>query len=183
MAALADRYPLVIDPSSLKELPAAAQRVQQALRSLGVAARVVELPDSTRTAADAAAAVGCSVQQIVKSLVFRAESGMPVLVLASGTNRVDVALVSSHLGVSLGKAHPDFVRSVTGFAIGGVPPVGHAQPLMTFIDQDLLALETLWAAGGTPHAVFSLTPQQLVHATGGRVVPVAERPPRTASRE
>jgi len=156
----------------MKGLPAAAERVQQALVALGVGARVVELPSSTRSAADAADAVGCSVQQIVKSLVFQTDSGDPVLVLASGINRVDVGLVSSHLGSPIGKADADFVRSVTGFAIGGVPPVGHAQPLITFIDQDLLALDTLWAAGGTPYTVFSLTPQQLIGATGGRVVPI-----------
>lgn len=164
----------MVDHSSSKELPAAAQRVQKALLALGVGASVVDLPSSTRTAVDAAKAVGCSVQQIVKSLVFRTDSGTPVLVLASGTNRVDVALVSSHLGTPLGKADADFVRSATGFAIGGVPPVGHTQTIMTFIDQDLLALETLWAAGGTPNAVFALTPQQLVHATGGRVIPVSD---------
>jgi prolyl-tRNA editing enzyme YbaK/EbsC (Cys-tRNA(Pro) deacylase) len=88
---------------------------------------------------------------------------------------VDVALVSSHLGTALGKADAAFVRSTTGFAIGGVPPVGHSQTIVTFIDQDLLTLETLWAAGGTPHTVFALTPEQLVRATGGRVVPVSER--------
>ena len=158
----------------MKDLPAAARRVQEALVALSISARIVVLPDSTRTAADAARAVGCSTKQIVKSLVFRADSGVPVLVLASGTNRVDVALLSSLFGSPLGKADADFVRSVTGFAIGGVPPIGHVQPLMTFIDEDLLAFETVWAAGGTPHAVFSLSPQQLVQATGGRVVSIAE---------
>lgn len=149
--------------------------MQKTLLALGVDASVVELPSSTRTAVDAANAVGCSVRQIVKSLVFRSDSGIPILVLASGTNRVDVALVSSQVGTALAKADADFVRSATGFAIGGVPPVGHSQTIMTFIDEDLLALETLWAAGGTPHAVFALTPQQLVHATGGRVIRISER--------
>jgi len=164
----------VVDDASSRQLPAAAQRVQKALRALGVDASVVELPSSTRTAVDAANAVGCSVRQIVKSLVFRADPGIPVLVLASGTNRVDVALVSAHVGMALGKADADFVRSTTGFAIGGVPPVGHSQTIMTFIDQDLLAFETLWAAGGTPHTVFALTPQQLVDATRGRVIRISE---------
>lgn len=163
----------------MKDLPEAARRVQQALRSAGLGASVVELPQSTRTAADAAAAVGCSVSQIVKSLVFRAaDSGLPALVLASGTNRVDVARVSAHLGMQVSKADADFVRSVTGFAIGGVPPLGHHQPIVTLIDEDLLALDTVWAAGGTPNAVFSIAPQQLVAACGGRVVSLAEQTPR-----
>ncbi|HET9394732.1 MAG TPA: YbaK/EbsC family protein [Nitrospiraceae bacterium] len=166
----------MVDDASLRQLPGAAQRVQKALLALGVDASVVELPSSTRTAVDAANAVGCSVQQIVKSLVFRSDSGVPILVLASGANRVDVALVSTHVGTALGKADADFVRSTTGFAIGGVPPVGHSQTIMTFIDQDLLPLETLWAAGGTPQTVFALTPQQLVHATRGRVIRISERP-------
>ncbi|MBS0326579.1 MAG: YbaK/EbsC family protein [Proteobacteria bacterium] len=161
--------------ASTGELPQSARRVQQALDELGVPSRVVILPHSTRTAADAAAAIGCSVAQIVKSLVFRATSGAAVLVLASGVNRVDVDLLATHAGQPLGKADADFVRSATSFAIGGVAPVGHPQPLMTFIDRDLLELGTLWAAGGTPHSIFSLSPVELVRVTGGRVVSVAER--------
>ena len=160
----------MVDDASSRQLPAAAQRVQNALLTLGVDASVVELPSSTRTAVDAANAVGCSVQQIVKSLVFRSESGIPILLLASGTNRVDVALVSSHLGTALGKADADFVRSTTGFAIGGVPPVGHDVPVETLIDEDLLQFDTIWAAAGTPHAVFSVDPEELVRATRGRVL-------------
>lgn len=164
---------------SVQELPEAAQRVQRALAAAGVITQVVELPQSTRTASDAAAAVGCDVRQIVKSVVFRIpESGLPVLVLASGGNRVDVELVSSQLSFKLGKADAEFVRSTTGFAIGGVPPVGHHHAILTIIDRDLLELDIVWAAGGTPHAVFSVTPQQLVLATGGRVLPIAERHPR-----
>lgn len=163
----------------VKELPEAARRVQRALAAAGVETQVIQLPQSTRTASDAAAAVGCDVRQIVKSLVFRIrESGLPVLVLASGGNRVDVELVSSQLGVQLGKADAEFVRSTTGFAIGGVSPVGHHHPILTVIDQDLLGFDTVWAAGGTPNAVFSLTPQQLAVATGGRVLPIAERQPQ-----
>jgi len=156
------------------ELSESARRVQQALAGVGIASRVRELPQSTRTASEAAAAIGCRVEQIAKSLVFRREdSGQPVLVIASGTNRVDERLVSSHLSTGIGKADADFVRSTTGFAIGGVPPLGHAVALQTIIDEDLLRLDTIWAAAGTPHAVFSLTPQQLVRATGGHVMAVS----------
>jgi prolyl-tRNA editing enzyme YbaK/EbsC (Cys-tRNA(Pro) deacylase) len=156
-----------------EELSESARRVQRALAAVGIVAEVVELPQSTRTASDAAAAIGCRVEQIAKSLVFRrADSGQPVLVIASGANRVDERLVASHLNAEITKADADFVRAATGFAIGGVPPLGHDLPLQTLIDQDLLQLDTIWAAAGTPHAVFSLNPNQLVQATGGHVVPV-----------
>lgn len=161
-----------MDCVPIEQLPQSAQRVQRALEGHGMAARVVVLPHSTRTAVDAAAAIGCSVAQIVKSLVFRADSGDAVLVLASGINRVDVEMLAGHAGVRLGKADADFVRTATGFAIGGVPPVGHPGPLATFIDRDLLELGSLWAAGGTPHAIFPVSPQELVRITGGHVVPV-----------
>src|SRR5215207_6873663 len=145
-----------------EELSESARRVQRALAAVGIAAEVVELPQSTRTASDAAAAIGCRVEQIAKSLVFRrADSGRPVLVIASGANRVDERLVASHLNTEIAKADADFVRATTGFAIGGVPPLGHDLPLQTLIDQDLLQLDTIWAAAGTPHAVFSLNPNQL----------------------
>lgn len=143
-------------------LSQAAARVQAALNGAGLALRVSELPASTRTAAEAAAAVGCGVAQIVKSLVFRmVETGEPVLVLASGVNRVDEAKVGAHLGQPIAKANAEFVRQHTGFSIGGVPPVGHPAPLKTLVDQDLLALPELWAAAGTPNAVFPLTPADL----------------------
>jgi prolyl-tRNA editing enzyme YbaK/EbsC (Cys-tRNA(Pro) deacylase) len=158
-----------------ESLSKSAQRVQQALADAGIVTRVVELPDSTRTAADAAAAIGCRVEQIAKSLVFRrADSELAVLVIASGTNRVDEGLVSRHLNSEISKADADFVRTATGFAIGGVPPLGHVAPLTTLIDEDLLQLEAIWAAAGTPNAVFPLTPQQLVQATGGTVIAVAK---------
>jgi prolyl-tRNA editing enzyme YbaK/EbsC (Cys-tRNA(Pro) deacylase) len=134
---------------------------------------VVELPHSTRTSAEAAAAVGCALGQIVKSIVFRAaHSDRPVLVLASGANRVDEAAVAALLGEPLAKAGADFVRARTGFVIGGVPPVGHSQPIPTFIDEDLLAFAAVWAAAGTPNAVFQLTPDQLVSLTRGTVARV-----------
>lgn len=161
-----------------ENLSESARRVQQALTAAGIAAQVVELPHSTRTAKDAAAAIGCRVEQIAKSLVFRrADSGQPVLVIASGVNRVDERLVSEHLNAEIAKADADFVRSTTGFAIGGVPPLGHDVPIQTLIDEDLLRLDVVWAAAGTPHAVFSLTPRQLVEATGGRVLPVSSSAP------
>jgi len=162
-----------------EELPESARRVQRALAAAGIAARVVELPLSARTASEAAAAIGCRVEQIAKSLVFRrVDSGLPVLVVASGANRVDERLVSSQLKTEIAMADAAYVRSTTGFAIGGVPPLGHDLPLQTLIDQDLLRLDTIWAAAGTPNAVFSVRPDQLVQATGGSVIPVSSAPRR-----
>jgi prolyl-tRNA editing enzyme YbaK/EbsC (Cys-tRNA(Pro) deacylase) len=159
-----------------EELPKSVRRVQQALAEAGVTTQVVELPQSTRTAPEAAAAIGCRVEQIAKSLIFRCSgSDLPVLVIASGTNWVDERLVSAHLNAEIAKADAEFVRNATGFAIGGVPPLGHTAPLRTLIDEDLLEFETIWAAAGTPHAVFSIESQQLVQATGGQVVAVARR--------
>jgi len=156
------------------DLPDSARRVQQALRMAGISAQVLHLPQSTRTASEAAAAIGCRVEQIAKSLVFRrVDSNRPVLIIASGPNRVDERLVASYLSTGLAKADADFVRSTTGFAIGGVPPLGHDAPIETLIDQDLLQFETIWAAAGTPHAVFSIDPHQLARATGGRVLAIA----------
>lgn len=150
-----------------------AQRVQAALAAHGLGLTVVELPQSTRTAAEAAAAVGCTVGQIAKSLIFRAaESGRPVLVIASGSNRVDERAVAAQLGEPLAKADADFVRARTGFVIGGVPPIGHVEPPVTFIDQDLLAYDLIWAAAGTPNAVFQLKPADLAALTGGTVAAV-----------
>jgi prolyl-tRNA editing enzyme YbaK/EbsC (Cys-tRNA(Pro) deacylase) len=156
-------------------LSAAAQRIQDLLVSRGLPHTVVEFEKTTRSAADAAAAIGCTVAQIAKSIVFRAPNGTPVVVIASGPNRIDEAKVAAALGEPIGKADADFVRARTGFAIGGVPPLGHAQPLRTLIDRDLLALPTIWAAAGTPNAVFQLTPQELVGMTGGKVADVALR--------
>jgi prolyl-tRNA editing enzyme YbaK/EbsC (Cys-tRNA(Pro) deacylase) len=156
-------------------LEPSAQKVQDVLRSRGFANEVVQLADSARTSAEAAAAVGCDVAQIAKSLVFRAkESGRAVLVVASGTNRVDEKKVAALLGEPIGRADPDFVRAETGYTIGGIPPVGHARPIVTFVDEDLLKLEKIWAAAGHPHAVFPLTPAELVDMTGGQVAAVAK---------
>jgi len=156
-----------------EELSSSAQKVQQALNGLGLRLQVVELPGSTRTALEAAQAVGCQVGQIVKSLVFKAKrSERPILVIASGQNRVDEKRIEALIGEPLGKADADFVRQRTGFVIGGVPPVGHLEKLETYIDQDLLQFDELWAAAGTPHAVFRLKPAELLQMTGGQVADI-----------
>ncbi len=157
----------------MTDLSPSAQRVQQALHALGMDLTVVELPGSTRTAVEAAQAVGCEVGQIVKSLIFKAKrSGRPVLVIVSGPNRVDERRIEALLGEPLGKADADFVRQHTGFVIGGVPPVGHTEELITYIDEDLLLYPEIWAAAGTPHAVFRLTPAELVKIAAGLVTTV-----------
>jgi prolyl-tRNA editing enzyme YbaK/EbsC (Cys-tRNA(Pro) deacylase) len=136
--------------------------------------QVVELPASTRTSVEAAQAVGCQVGQIAKSLVFKAlHSQRPILVIASGANRVDEKKIEALTGEPVGKADADFVRQRTGFVIGGVPPLGHTEPLETVIDQDLFNYAEIWAAAGTPHAVFRLVPADLVRMTGGQVVRVS----------
>ncbi|HSQ26346.1 MAG TPA: YbaK/EbsC family protein [Anaerolineales bacterium] len=158
---------------SSEQLSSSAQKVQQALEALGLALQVIEMPDSTRTAQEAAQAVGCQVGQIVKSLVFKIKrSRRPILVVASGQNRVNEKKLEALLEEPLGKADADFVRQHTGFAIGGVPPIGHEEPIETFVDEDLLQYETVWAAAGTPKAVFRLTPTELVKITGGKVVDI-----------
>lgn len=157
-------------------LSPSAERVQRALQEKGLSLRVVELPASTRTAVEAARAVGCQVGQIVKSLVFRTtESNQPVLVLASGANRVDEEKLGALLSEPVAKADADFVRERSGFAIGGVPPVGHLDAILTFIDEDLLQYDELWAAAGTPHAVFRLTPNDLTRVTGGGVIQIVSQ--------
>ncbi|MBC7234073.1 MAG: YbaK/EbsC family protein [Chloroflexi bacterium] len=156
-----------------KPLPPSAQKIQEVLQHLGISSQVLELPQSTRTAAEAAQAVGCAVGQIVKSLVFRGkQTHKPILVLASGANRVNEKTLARLVGEPIEKADADFVREQTGFSIGGVPPIGHIQPLPTYIDEDLLQYEEIWAAAGTPHAVFPLTPADLVRMTGGTVIPI-----------
>jgi prolyl-tRNA editing enzyme YbaK/EbsC (Cys-tRNA(Pro) deacylase) len=150
-------------------------RVRQALADLGVETEIKEFSASTRTSADAAAAIGCAVAQIAKSLVFRAKpSGRAILVMASGANRVDEAKLAAALGETIGKADADFVRAETGFAIGGVAPVGHDVEkrgirLKTLIDRDLLQFDVVWAAAGSPNSVFRLTPDELVRITQGEV--------------
>ena len=152
-------------------------RVRAAALEAGLEIDVRRFPEGTRTAEDAARAIGCSVAQIVKSLVFMAD-GQPILALVSGANRVDMG----HLAVATGaaevrRASGDEARAAGGYAIGGVPPFGHAQPLTVLVDRDLLPHEVLWAAAGLPDAVFALSPHDLVRASGGRVVELAEALP------
>lgn len=155
------------------KLSARAQRVQDVIVAAGMELEVRELPASTRTAAEAASAIGCEVSQIAKSLVFhRRQSDAPLLVIASGTNRVNSEAVSALIGERITLAPAEFVRARTGFSIGGVPPVGHASPMDVFIDEDLRRYDEIWAAAGTSHAVFRLTPSDLEALTGGRVVRV-----------
>jgi prolyl-tRNA editing enzyme YbaK/EbsC (Cys-tRNA(Pro) deacylase) len=158
----------------MEGLSSSAARVQQALRERGLAVEVRQVPDSTRTAQEAAAALDCDVGQIAKSLVFRGErSGEPVLVIASGADRVDEGRLAEAIGEPVAKPDADFVRARTGFGIGGVPPLGHAEPIRTLVEERLLAFEPIWAAAGTPHAVFPLSADELLRATGGEVVAVA----------
>jgi prolyl-tRNA editing enzyme YbaK/EbsC (Cys-tRNA(Pro) deacylase) len=162
-----------MDNGKKKTLSPSAQKVQEALLALGFDYKVIEFQDSTRTSAEAAARIGCQIGQIVKSLIFRGlASGKPVLVLTSGANRVDESHISRYAGESIGRADAEFVRASTGFAIGGVPPVGHVQPLETYLDEDLLQYGKIWAAAGTPNAVFEMTPAILWKITGGKVVRV-----------
>ncbi len=154
-------------------LKSSAGKVQQAVNELGYDFTIVEFDESTRTSKDAAAAIGCTVAQIAKSLVFRSEPGnQPVLVIASGPNRVNEAMVEALLGETIGKAEAEFVRETTGYAIGGIPPVGHLAPIRTFIDADLFLHDVIWAAAGTPHAVFRLTPDALKEMTNGEVIAI-----------
>jgi prolyl-tRNA editing enzyme YbaK/EbsC (Cys-tRNA(Pro) deacylase) len=157
----------------MSPLPTAAQRVQDALSALGCTARVREMPASTRTAADAATACGCDQGAIVKSLIFRgASSGLGILVLTSGTNRVHEAGLGRQLGDKLARADADFVRAATGYAIGGVPPLGHTTRLRVVMDRDLNAYREIWAAAGTPSAVFPTTPEELSRLTGAEIISV-----------
>lgn len=148
-------------------------RVRAALAAAGLAVEIKEFDASTRTSVDAAAAIGCEVAAIAKSLIFRAaESDKAVLIIASGANRIDEAKVAAALGEKIGKADAAFVRARTGFAIGGVAPLAHAAPVTVVIDADLLSFPEIWAAAGAPNAVFRLTPADLLRVTGGQVVDV-----------
>ncbi|MGO4707282.1 YbaK/EbsC family protein [Microvirga sp. 2MCAF38] len=155
-------------------LPPAAQRVHDAAQGLGLAITIREMPQSTRTAEEAAAACDCHVGQIVKSLVFQGQdSGKPYLLLVSGSNRVDQSGVAKVIGEALTRPDANAVRAWTGFAIGGIPPFAHETALATFMDEDLLPFEIVWAAAGTPNAVFSVAPKNLSQAIGAKVIRVA----------
>lgn len=153
-------------------MKAAAQRVADALAAAGIAVEVQEFAESTRTAEEAAAAVGATVGQIVKSLVFLA-GGQPILALVSGANRADSAKLAAAAGAPIKRADADTVRTATGYAIGGVPPLGHATNLPTYFDRDLLQYPVVWAAAGTPNAVFRIAPGELLRATGATAVDLA----------
>jgi prolyl-tRNA editing enzyme YbaK/EbsC (Cys-tRNA(Pro) deacylase) len=149
-----------------------ARKVQDALEHFGLTLRVIEMPQSTRTAKDAAQAIGCTVAQIGKSIIFKgAQSGKAILVV-SGVNRVDEKIIAAHTGEPIEKASAEFVREATGFAIGGVPPMGFTAPIETWIDEDLFQFAEIWAAAGTPSAVFALTPGELLRITAGRTIKV-----------
>jgi prolyl-tRNA editing enzyme YbaK/EbsC (Cys-tRNA(Pro) deacylase) len=157
----------------LNALPASAQRVQEAASALGLDVIVREMPASTRTAAEAAAACGVTVGQIIKSLLFvGADSGKPFLLLVSGTNRVNENGVAAVLGETLRRPDADAVRALTGFAIGGVPPLGHATAVATYMDADLFQYDVVWAAAGTPKAVFPIDPRRLQQAVAAHVITV-----------
>ncbi len=157
------------------ELSPRVLKVQQALQQKGLTLAIQELNDSTRTAQQAAEVVGCDVAQIVKSLIFKGKKSQhPFLVVASGGNRVSVKKLSKLVGEKISKPNADFVRAQTGFAIGGVPPVGHIQQIPCYIDDDLLTHDQLWAAAGSPNALFCLSPDDLLHITNGEVADVKE---------
>jgi prolyl-tRNA editing enzyme YbaK/EbsC (Cys-tRNA(Pro) deacylase) len=159
--------------SETSNLKPAARRVQEGARALGLDITVREMPQSTRTAEEAAAACGCEVAQIVKSLVFRGKStGRPYLLLVSGANRVNEKAVAGILGEPLVRPDAQYVREVTGYAIGGIPPLAHSSPLATYMDEHLLAFRVVWAAAGTPECVFAVQPGDLRDKTGARVIRV-----------
>ena len=157
----------------MTQLSSSAQKVQDALRALGFDLTVIEHTESTRTAQEAADRVGVTLGQIVKSLIFKGKiSDKPILVLTSGANRVDEKRIKAYAGEKITRADADFVRAVTGYAIGGVPPIAHVQQMETYLDEDLMQYDVIWAAAGTPNAVFELSPSTLQKMTQGQVVRV-----------
>ena len=150
-----------------------ALRVQSLLHEAGLDVQVVEFEQPTRTSAEAASAIGCSVAEIAKSVVFKGkESGMAVVIVASGANRVCEKKVAALVGEKLGRADADFVRESTCFVIGGVSPLGHAKPVKLVLDEDLLQFQEIWAAAGTPFSVFPLTPEKLLRITNAQWAPI-----------
>ena len=155
-----------------QKLAKSALSVQETLKTFELECKVLELPSSTRTAVDAASSIGCDIVQILKSLIFKTKNtNKPVLVLASGPNQVDIKQIEIFLSESISKADADFAREVTGFAIGGIPPIGHKKIIdLIYIDQDLIDLNEVWAAAGTPNSVFCIKSKDLLKATGGKVI-------------
>ncbi len=147
--------------------------MQDALAAAGLDCVIVEHATPARTSAEAATTLGCSVAQIAKSLIFRMNEREAVLVIASGANRVDVAKIAALAGARIGKADAEFVRMVTGYAIGGIPPLAHASALRTFVDRDLLRFPTVYAAGGTPNAMFPIASSDLLRVSGGMPADIA----------
>lgn len=153
------------------KLSSSAQKFQSLLIKMGYSNKVIEHAETTRTAQEAADTIGCEVGQIVKSLIFKTkQTEQPILVIASGDNRVDEKIIRTEVGEKILRPDADFVRENTGYAIGGIPPFGHSKELITFIDIDLLQHEQIWAAAGTPKSVFMLTVEQLQTMTGGKVI-------------
>ncbi|MXQ53703.1 YbaK/EbsC family protein [Shimazuella alba] len=149
--------------------------VQQILHDIGHSSNIVTLPEDAHTAKTAAAAIGCSVAQIAKSIIFKLEApNTALLVVASGINRIDENKIESIIGEKLAKANAGFVKKQTGFVIGGVAPIGHSHPLKILIDEDLLQYETIWAAAGHPKTVFQMAPDELIRMTDGKVVELKE---------
>lgn len=158
----------------MEELSRSAARVDEELRRAGLACEIKQMPESTRSAPEAAVAVGCDVAQIVKSLIFRSVAAdEPVLVLVSGADRVDEARLDQVVGEPTERATAEFVRVRTGYAIGGVPPLAHSEKIATYLDEHLLDHAVVWAAAGTPRAVFSIAPADLLRVTSAKVVNVA----------
>jgi len=154
-----------------QQIKGSAQKVQEALSVLGISTTVREMPASTRTAKDAARAIGCTVGQIAKSLIFRgANSGRAILIIASGTNKVNERAMADVVGEPIERATPDFAREATGYAIGGIPPVGHGQQLPVWMDTALLTFERIWAAAGTPEAVFEIRPDDLARISRAKMI-------------
>ena len=149
------------------------RKVEKALKAYGLECQVLSMKETTRSAKDAADSLGCRVEQIVKSLVFMTKkTKKPILVVASGANRVNTKKIRDFLSEPIKMANPDFVRAKTGFAVGGVPPLGHSNPLKTFIDEDLLKYPEIWAAAGTSNTMFKLSPDDLKKITQGQVISV-----------
>lgn len=155
-----------------KMLDEKSLKVQETLESKGYKNKVIEIPESTHTAREAADALGCKIGQIAKSIVFVKKDQDPIIVVVSGKNKVDKHVLGDHIGSDVDIAKPDFVEEVTGFVVGGVPPVGHQKKIAIYIDEDLLGFAELWAAAGTSNSVFKLSPEELVDMTKGEVVTV-----------